>query len=66
MPYLFGIYLLHGSFVLLCCADKVKMEEDTTVRQACETIIRAHEVCVATLNTEYQVRIYRQKSKNRD
>lgn len=66
MPYLFGIYLLHGSFVLLCCADKVQMEEDTTVRQACETIIRAHEVCVATLNTEYQVSIYRQKSKNRD
>jgi hypothetical protein len=56
MPYLFGIYLLHGSFVLLCCADKVQIEEDTTVRQACETTIRAHEVCVATLNTEYQVR----------
>jgi len=53
MPYLFGIYLLHGSFVLLCCADKVQMEEDT-LRQACETTIRAHEVCVATLNTEYQ------------
>lgn len=55
MPYLFGIYLLHGSFVLLCCADKVLVEEDATVRQACETTIRAHEVCVATLNTEYQV-----------
>ena len=59
MPYLFGIYLLHGSFVLLCCADKVQMEEDT-LRQACETTIRAHEVCVATLNTEYQVCPYHQ------
>ncbi|OBT53599.1 hypothetical protein VE04_07443 [Pseudogymnoascus sp. 24MN13] len=55
MPYLFGIYLLHGSFVLLSCADKVQIEEHTTMRQACETTIRAHEVCVATLNTEYQL-----------
>jgi hypothetical protein len=55
MPYLFGIYLLHGSFILLFCADKVQTEADPTVRQACETMIRAHEVCVATLNTEYQV-----------
>jgi hypothetical protein len=55
MPYLFGIYLLHGSFILLLFADKMQIEANPTVRQACETMIRAHEVCVATLNTEYQV-----------
>lgn len=55
MPYLFGIYLLHGSFILLLFADKMQIEANPTVRVACETMIRAHEVCVATLNTEYQV-----------
>ena len=55
MPYLFGIYLLHGSFILLLFADKMQIEANPTVRLACETMIRAHEVCVATLNTEYQV-----------
>lgn len=56
MPYLFGIYLLHGSFILLLFADKMQIDANPTVRVACETMIRAHEVCVATLNTEYQVR----------
>ena len=57
MPYLFGIYLMHGSFVLLIFADKMKMTASEIVVQACETLIRAHEVCVTTLNTEYQVSI---------
>jgi hypothetical protein len=55
MPYLFGIYLLHGSFILLIFADRMDMANGGTISQACETIIRAHEVCVTTLNTEYQV-----------
>lgn len=55
IPYLFGIYLLHGSFILLIFADRMDMATSETVTQACETIIRAHEVCVATLNTQYQV-----------
>ncbi|CZR62111.1 uncharacterized protein PAC_12008 [Phialocephala subalpina] len=54
MPYLFGIYLMHGSFILLVFADQMEMTTSETVSQACETIIRAHEVCVVTLNTEYQ------------
>lgn len=58
MPYLFGIYLLHGSFILLLFADKMQIEANPTVRLACETMIRGHEVCVATLNTEYQVSSY--------
>lgn len=56
MPYLFGIYLLHGSFVLLLFADRMpQLGLNTSVEHACETLIRAHEVCAATLNTEYQV-----------
>lgn len=57
MPYFFGIYLLQGSFLLLLIADKLQSEASPSVVKACETIIRAHEACVVTLNTEYQVSI---------
>lgn len=55
MPYFFGIYLLQGSFLLLLIADKLQGQASAAVVSACETIVRAHEVCVVTLNTEYQV-----------
>ncbi|CRG83641.1 Xylanolytic transcriptional activator xlnR [Talaromyces islandicus] len=56
MPYLFGIYLFHGSFVLLLFADRMpQVGPNASVEQACEVIIRAHEVCVVTLSTEFQV-----------
>jgi len=32
------------------------VEASPSVVKACETIVRAHEACVVTLNTEYQVR----------
>ncbi|KAK7753309.1 Xylanolytic transcriptional activator xlnR [Diatrype stigma] len=54
MPFFFGIYLLQGSFLLLLIADKLQSEASASVVRACETIIRAHEACVVTLNTEYQ------------
>lgn len=55
MPYLLGIYLLHGSFILLLFADRMpQLGPNQSVEQACETIIRAHEVCVVTLSTEFQ------------
>ncbi|GAM86504.1 hypothetical protein ANO11243_045180 [Dothideomycetidae sp. 11243] len=54
MPFFFGIYLLQGSFLLLLIADKLQGEASPSVVKACETIVRAHEVCVVTLNTEYQ------------
>lgn len=54
MPYFFGIYLLQGSFLLLLIADKLQGEASGAVITACETVVRAHEVCVVTLNTEYQ------------
>ena len=56
MPFFFGIYLLQGSFLLLLIADKLQDEASSAVVKACETIVRAHEACVVTLNTEYQVR----------
>lgn len=56
MPYLFGIYLLHGSFILLLFADRMpQLGPNESVEGVCETIIRAHEVCVVTLSTEFQV-----------
>lgn len=57
MPYLLGIYLLHGSFILLLFADRMpQVGQNESVEKACETIIRAHEVCVVTLSTEFQRR----------
>lgn len=57
MSYLFGIYLLQGSFILLLFADRMpQLGPNESVEQACENIIRAHEVCVVTLNTDFQVR----------
>lgn len=55
MPWFFGISLLQGSFLLLLIADKLAVEASPAVVKACENIVRAHEVCVVTLNTEYQV-----------
>lgn len=58
MPYLFGIYLLHGSFILLLFADRMpQLGLNESVGLACETIIRAHEASVVTLSTEFQVRL---------
>ncbi|KAF1919116.1 transcriptional activator xlnR [Ampelomyces quisqualis] len=54
MPYLFGMYLLQGSLILLLLADKLSTETAPGVIRACETIVRAHEAAVVTLNTEYQ------------
>ncbi|KAI1849557.1 hypothetical protein JX265_013622 [Neoarthrinium moseri] len=55
MPYLFGIYLLQGSFILLLFADRMpQLGLNQSVAQACETVIRAHEVCIVTLSTEFQ------------
>ena len=57
MPFFLGIYLLQGSFLLLLIADKLQGEANPSVVRACETIVRAHEACIVTLNTEYQVGI---------
>ncbi|OAL54338.1 hypothetical protein IQ07DRAFT_264551 [Pyrenochaeta sp. DS3sAY3a] len=54
MPFFFGIYLLQGSFLLLLIADKLQGEASPKIVRACEFIVRAHEACIVTLNTEYQ------------
>ncbi|KAF2129582.1 hypothetical protein P153DRAFT_385788 [Dothidotthia symphoricarpi CBS 119687] len=54
MPFLFGIYLLQGSFLLLLIADKMQTDASANIVRACEVIVRAHEACIVTLNTEYQ------------
>jgi len=54
MPYLFGIYLLQGSFLLLLTADKLGTDANEKTVSACETVVRGTEACVVTLNTEYQ------------
>ena len=56
MPFFFGVSLLQGGFLLLLTADKLKGEANPNVVRACENIIKAHEACIVTLNTEYQVR----------
>ena len=55
MPFLYGMYLLHGSFLLLVVADKMQVDAGSNAVKACSTIVRAHEACVVTLNTAYQV-----------
>ncbi|KAJ6131252.1 hypothetical protein N7523_001712 [Penicillium sp. IBT 18751x] len=57
MPYLFGIYLLQGSFILLLFLDRMpELGPNRSVEEVCETIIRAHEVSVVTLDTTFQVK----------
>lgn len=56
MPYLFGIYLLQGSFILLLFVDRMpELGPNRSVEEVCETIIRAHEVSIVTLDTTFQV-----------
>ena len=43
----------HGWILTGSCFHQV--EASPSVIKACETIVRAHEACVVTLNTEYQV-----------
>lgn len=60
MPYLFGIYLLQGSFILLLFVDRMpELGPNRSVEEVCETIIRAHEVSIVTLDTTFQVRASR-------
>lgn len=54
MPFFFGIYLQQGSYLLLLIAKKLQGEANPNIVKACETIARAHEACITTLNTEYQ------------
>lgn len=66
MPYLFGIYLLQGSFILLLFVDRMpELGPNRSVEEVCETIIRAHEVSVVTLDTSFQVRLQSSEDRGR-
>lgn len=54
MPWFFGISLLQGGFLLMLMADKLAGQADLSLVSACENIVKAHEACIVTLNTEYQ------------
>jgi xylanolytic transcriptional activator XlnR len=53
-PYLLGIYLLQGSFIPFVVAARCQ-RTTSPVLKACESFVRAHEICVVTLHTDYQV-----------
>lgn len=55
MPFFFGFYLVQGSIPLVLMADQLRQETTPAVARACETVVRAHEACVVTLSSEYQV-----------
>ncbi|RCI10530.1 hypothetical protein L249_4289 [Ophiocordyceps polyrhachis-furcata BCC 54312] len=54
MPFFFGIYLMQGSLLLPVIAAELRPVALSSVVRACETIVRAHEVCTVTLSTECQ------------
>ncbi|RDA86786.1 hypothetical protein CP532_6391 [Ophiocordyceps camponoti-leonardi (nom. inval.)] len=54
MPFFFGIYLMQGSLLLPLIAAELRPVALSSVVRACETIVRAHEVCTVTLSTECQ------------
>lgn len=55
MPYLLGIYILQVGFAVLVVAEKTENFGSNELQSGMETFIRAHESCIATLDTKYQV-----------
>lgn len=55
MPFYLGIYLFHVSMPLILVVDRVKQKIDERVTTACDTFIRAHEICISQIPSEYSV-----------
>lgn len=55
IPFFFGVQLLQAGFIPFCMSERYGSHTSTDVAQACEIFIRAHEVCIVTLSTQYQV-----------
>lgn len=55
IPFFFGIQLLQAGFIPFCMSERYGSHTSTDVAQACERFVRAHEVSIATLSTQYQV-----------
>ncbi|KAL2834632.1 hypothetical protein BJY01DRAFT_259496 [Aspergillus pseudoustus] len=57
IPFLFGIYLVHGSITFLVLSDRMTQTgPGPSIQQACEVSIRALEISVMTFDTAFQVR----------
>ncbi|KAJ6104700.1 hypothetical protein N7523_011020 [Penicillium sp. IBT 18751x] len=57
MPYLLGIYILQAGFAVLAVAERTDNPAGSAICNGLETFIRAHESCIVTLDTKYQVSI---------
>lgn len=55
MPFYLGIYLFHVSLPLVLVVDRVKQKINDQVINACDTFIRAHEICISQIPSEYSV-----------
>lgn len=59
LPYMFSIYLLQTSFIMLIFMDRMsELGVDESVEEVCEVIIRAHEVSIMILDCAFQVQFY--------
>lgn len=52
IPFFIGIHILLSGIIPLCVAAHLMISDE--IRHTCEVIIRAHEVCIVTLSTDYQ------------
>jgi hypothetical protein len=55
MPFFFGIFLFRGSFPLLLFATRPQFQQLPDLDQLYAVALRAHEACIVTLDTQYQV-----------
>ncbi|KAE8152127.1 hypothetical protein BDV25DRAFT_151622 [Aspergillus avenaceus] len=60
MPFLFGIYLFHGSMTFLVLADRAAQTGlSPLVQEACEMVLRANEISTMAFNTVFQRKLCR-------
>jgi hypothetical protein len=57
MPYFIRVFLVQGSLIPLLAVETLGSGCNPSVIKACKTIVKAHEACVMTLDSEFQVRL---------
>jgi xylanolytic transcriptional activator XlnR len=55
MPYFIRVYLVQGSLIPLLAVETLGSDCNSSVIRACQMIVKAHEACVMTLDSEFQV-----------
>ena len=55
MPFYLGIYLFHVSLPLVLVVDRKHDKVSEQILEACDTFIRAHEICISHMSSEYLV-----------